>query len=263
MGKLTGKVAFITGAAMGIGEGIALVCARHGADVILADISDKTADVAKKIEAIGQKALTVRLDVLNPEEVKQAVAAGTEKFGKIDILINNAGVIKLDNFLDMSDEIRDFQLDVNVKGSWNCSKAVLPQMVERKYGKIVFMSSVTGTVVADPGETAYATGKAAIFGLMKSLAREMAPNGINVNAICPGYVQTPMAENIAKESNPNNPGKVIEGIAAAVPLGRLATPEEIGELAAFLSSDEASYIVGTAVTIDGGSTLPETVSVGV
>ena len=207
--------------------------------------------------------MTVKLDVRNSEEVKKAVAAGTERFGKIDILINNAGVIKLDNFLDMTDEVRDFQLDVNVKGSWNCAQAVLPQMIERKYGKIVFMSSVTGPMVADPGEAAYATSKAAIWGLMKSLAREMAPNGINVNAICPGYVQTPMAENIAKESNPDNPGAVIQGIADAVPLGRLARPEEIGELAAFLASDEASYIVGTAVTIDGGSTLPETVSVGV
>ena len=263
MGKLTGKTAFITGSAMGIGEGIAKVFAHHGANVILADMSDRTKEVAKAIEDIGCQAIPVKIDVHNFEEVNGAVDLGTKHFVIIDILVNNAGVIRLDSFLDMSDEVRDFQLDINLKGSWNCSKAVLPQMVERKYGKIVFMSSVTGTVVADPGEAAYATSKAGIFGLMKALAREMAPQGINVNAICPGYVSTLMAENIAKASNPKDPNKVIQGIIDSIPLGRLATPEEIGELAAFLSSDEASYIVGSAITIDGGSTLPETVSVGV
>ncbi len=125
------------------------------------------------------------------------------------------------------------------------------------------MSSVTGDIVADPLETAYATTKAALIGFTKSLAREVAEHNITVNAICPGYVSTPMAQSIAVQSNSENPDAVINGIADAVPLKRLAEPEEVGELAAFLGSDESSYITGTQIVIDGGSTLPETVSVGV
>ena len=136
-------------------------------------------------------------------------------------------------------------------------------MVKNKYGRIVVMSSVTGPMVADEGETAYATTKAALWSFTKTLAREVAKDGITVNAICPGYILTPMAEQIAKESEPKNPDSVIEGIAKGVPLGRLGDKHEIGELATFLCSEESSYITGTQIVIDGGSTLPETVSVGV
>lgn len=131
-------------------------------------------------------------------------------------------------------------------------------MIEKNYGKIMNMSSVTGTLVADEGETAYATTKAAIWGFTKALAREVAKHHITVNAICPGYIMTPMAEQIANELN-----TVIDGIASGVPLGRLGRIEEVGQLAGFLASDESSYITGTHIVIDGGSTLPETVSVGV
>ena len=134
---------------------------------------------------------------------------------------------------------------------------------KNKYGKIVIMSSVTGPMVADEGETAYATTKAALWGFTKALAREVANDGITVNAICPGYILTPMAEQVARESDPDNPDAVIKGIAGGVPIGRLGNILEIGELAAFLASDESTYITGTQVVIDGGSTLPETVSVGV
>ena len=136
-------------------------------------------------------------------------------------------------------------------------------MIKNMYGKIVIMSSVTGPMVADEGETAYAITKAALWGFTKALAREVAKHGITVNAICPGYIHTPMVEQIARESNPENPASVIDGIVNAVPLGRLGNILEIGELAAFLASEESSYITGTQVVIDGGSTLPETVSVGV
>ena len=141
--------------------------------------------------------------------------------------------------------------------------AILPSMVKNENGKIVIMSSVTGYMVADEGEVGYATSKAALIGLTKSLAREFAKDGINVNAICPGYVDTPMANSIARQSDANNPESVKQAIADATPLKRLTSPEEIGDLAAFLGSDESSYITGTAMVIDGGSTLPETVSVGV
>ena len=135
-------------------------------------------------------------------------------------------------------------------------------MQKSRSGKIVIMSSVTGDLVADPGEVAYATTKAALIGFTKALAVEVAPYGINVNAICPGYVLTPMAESIASQSNPDDPAAVLAGIAKAVPLKRLADPEEVGQLAAFLASAKANYLTGAQFVIDGGSTLPETVAVG-
>ncbi|EOA6798638.1 SDR family oxidoreductase [Escherichia coli] len=137
------------------------------------------------------------------------------------------------------------------------------EVIARKDGRIVMMSSVTGDMVADPGETAYALTKAAIVGLTKSLAVEYAQSGIRVNAICPGYVRTPMAESIARQSNPEDPESVLTEMAKAIPMRRLADPLEVGELAAFLASDESSYLTGTQNVIDGGSTLPEMVSVGI
>ncbi len=262
MGKLDGRVAVVTGAAMGNGEGIARVLASHGAHVALWDVSERVFETAKSIEAEGLKASAFKVNVTSFEDCRKAASALVEAQGKIDILCNNAGVIRLGNFLDMSDEVRDFHFDVNIKGVWNCTKSVLPNMIENKYGRVVIMSSVTGPIVADEGETAYATTKAALWGFNKALAREVAKYGITCNAICPGYIMTPMAEQIAKESAPDNPDSVIAGIAGGVPLGRLGDIREIGELAAFLSSDESSYITGTQVVIDGGSTLPETVSVG-
>ncbi|MGM1046343.1 MAG: SDR family oxidoreductase UcpA [Bacillota bacterium] len=263
MKKLDGKIAIVTGSAMGIGEGIARVLAKHGAHVMLFDRDDKVFESAKAIETEGFQAAGFKVDVTNFDEVKNTVAEVHARFGKIDVLVNNAGVIRLGNFPEMSNDTRDFHIQVNINGVWNVSKAVIPYMIEKKYGKIVNMSSVTGYMVADPGEVAYATTKSAIIGFTRSLAAEMAEHQINVNAICPGYIYTPMAQQIGKESNPDNPESVIEGIANAVPLKRLGKPEEVGELAAFLASDESSYITGTQVVIDGGSTLPETTSVGV
>ena len=235
MGKLTGKTALITGALQGIGEGIARTFARHGANLILLDISPEIEKLADELCGRGHRCTAV----------------------------NNAGVCRLGSFLDMSDEDRDFHIDINIKGVWNVTKAVLPEMIARKDGRIVMMSSVTGDMVADPGETAYALTKAAIVGLTKSLAVEYAQSGIRVNAICPGYVRTPMAESIARQSNPEDPESVLTEMAKAIPMRRLADPLEVGELAAFLASDESSYLTGTQNVIDGGSTLPETVSVGI
>lgn len=261
MGKLDGKVAYITGAAMGNGEGIARVLAKHGAHVLLADISDQVFDTAKSIEVEGNEATAYKVDVSKPEEVKKSVNDALEKFDKIDILVNNAGVtIKRTNFLEISNEVRDFLFGVNINGVWNCTKVILPNMIKRKYGKIVIMSSVTGTMVADEGQVAYATTKAAVLGFTKALAREVAKDNINVNAICPGYILTPMIKGVASRLEPDNPQLVIDRIVGTIPIGRIGKIEEIGELAAFLSSDESSYITGTQIVIDGGSTLPETLS---
>ena len=246
MGKLTGKTALITGALQGIGEGIARTFARHGANLILLDISPEIEKLADELCGRGHRCTAVVADVRDPASVAAAIKRAKEKEGRIDILVNNAGVCRLGSFLDMSDEDRDFHIDINIKGVWNVTKAVLPEMIARKDGRIVMMSSVTGDMVADPGETAYALTKAAIVGLTKSLAVEYARSGIRVNAICPGYVRTVLTE-----------------MAKAIPMRRLADPLEVGELAAFLASDESSYLTGTQNVIDGGSTLPETVSVGI
>ena len=262
MGKLDHKIAVVTGAAMGNGEGIARVFANHGAYVLLWDIADQVIDTAKSIENAGGKAAIFKVDVTNYEQCENAAKEAIAKFGQINALCANAGVIRLGNFLDMTDEIRDFHFDVNIKGVWNSCKSVLPGMIKTGGGQIVVLSSVTGPMVADPGEVAYATTKAALWGFTKSLAREYAEKNIRVNAICPGYIHTPMADQIANDSEPNDPDSVLEGIRQGVPMGRLGKNIEVGELAAFLVSEESAYITGTSVVIDGGSTLPETVSVG-
>jgi len=261
MGKLDNRVAVVTGAAVGNGCGAAFKLAEHGAKVMLFDVQEAVFETAKRIkEKYGTETEAFIADVRKPDEIKKAVDAIILKYSKIDILVNNAGVCNVAPFLEMSDDMRDRMFDINIKGVWNCSKAVIPHMVEANYGKIVNLSSVTGPMVVDTGETAYATTKAAIWGLTKALAVEFAKKNITVNAVCPGYIFTPMAESIARESNPENPQQVLDGIAAAVPMERLGTIEELGDLVSFLASDESRYITGTQVVIDGGSTLPESFS---
>lgn len=263
MKKLEGKVAYITGGAMGNGFGIAKVLAKHGATVILADYSETVYKAEESLKSMGYNAKGFLVDITNNEKVVETVEETIKEFGKIDILINNAGICRLESFENTTDELRDLHFDINIKGPWNVTRAIVKHMCERNYGKIVNLSSVTGYMVADPGEVAYATTKAALIGFTKSLAREYADKNINVNAICPGYIRTPMVDKMAVQTNKENPESVIDGIASGVPLGRLGKIEEVGELAAFLASDEASYLTGIDVVIDGGSTLPETVSMGV
>ena len=174
----------------------------------------------------------------------------------------NAGVCRLAPFEKMSDEMRDFHIDVNIKGVWNTCQAVIPYMLEAKKGSIVIASSVTGDIVADAGEAAYAMTKAALVGLTKCLAVEYADRNIRVNCSQLGYARTPMVEKMALEPDPENPEGAITQIAQGVPMKRLARPEEVGELFAFLGSDESSYLTGSQIVIDGGSTLPETMSIG-
>ena len=255
---LNGKIALVTGAAMGNGFGGAKGLAKNGAKVYLGDMSPSVHEAADQLRSLGYNVESIIFDVRDSMGTKDAVTEIIKKEERIDILFNNAGVIRLRPFLEMTYEDRDFHFDVNIKGVWNTTKAVYPYMIKQRYGKIVNMSSVTGPMVVDVGETAYATTKAAVLGFTKALAYEAAQYNINVNAICPGYILTPMAEQIAKESNPEDPAASLEGIASAIPLRRLGSIDEIGDLVAFLSSEEASYLVGTQIVIDGGSTLPET-----
>ena len=260
--SLEGKVAVVTGCDTGLGQGMALGLAQAGCDIVGINIVEPT-ETIKQVTALGRRFLSLTADLRKIDGIPALLDRAVAEFGHIDILVNNAGVCRLGSFLDMSDEDRDFHIDINIKGVWNVTKAVLPEMIARKDGRIVMMSSVTGDMVADPGETAYALTKAAIVGLTKSLAVEYAQSGIRVNAICPGYVRTPMAESIARQSNPEDPESVLTEMAKAIPMRRLADPLEVGELAAFLASDESSYLTGTQNVIDGGSTLPETISVGI
>lgn len=257
MSKLANKVAVITGAAMGNGLGTAQVLAKHGATVVLLDYDDKVLEATNELTRQGFTAEGYIVDIREINILKEIAEAIIKKYQKIDILVNNAGVCHIASFLETTDEIRDRTFDINIKGTWNVTQTILPYMLKANYGKIVNLSSVTGTMVADTGEVAYATTKAAIWGFTKALAMEVATKNITVNSVCPGYIATPMAESIARESNPDNPQSVTEGLAAAIPMKRLGTIEELGDLVAFLASDESRYITGTQVVIDGGSTLPE------
>lgn len=259
--KLDGKVAVVTGGAMGNGLGIVKVFLKYGADVVIVDYAEQLAQTLQELH--NPKVMGYKVDIRDKKMLDAITSDIIAKKGKIDILVNNAGIAKLEKFTEMSDEVRDSHFDINIKGTWNMTKAVVPHMLKNNYGKIVNLSSVTGPLVADSGEVAYATTKAALLGFTKGLAMELVQNNITVNAIMPGYIMTPMVDGIAKDSNSTNPASVIQGIAAGIPMGRLGTIEELGELAAFLASDESTYITGQGIVIDGASTLPETKSVGV
>ncbi|GBR74557.1 short chain dehydrogenase [Candidatus Termititenax aidoneus] len=200
MGILAGKIALITGASMGIGSGIAQVFAAEGAKLALAARSEQTDKLAAELQKSGAEVIAVKMDVTNPLSVQAGVEKTVQTYGGLDILVNNAGVCRLGLFEEMSDETRDFHFDVNIKGVWNATRAALPYLKKSPQGKIVIMSSVTGDLVADPGEVAYATTKAALVGFTKALAVELAAYNINVNAICPGYVLTP-PDKISRKSH--------------------------------------------------------------
>ena len=240
MAKLTGKTALITGAAAGLGEGIAEVYAKYGAKLCLVDLNPRVEEVAARLrEQFGAQIITAVANVADKEQMRAAAQKTAETFGELNIACCNAGVARVAPFEEMSDELRDFHIDVNIKGVWNTCQAAVPYMLRQGGGSIVIASSVTGDLVADPGEAAYAMTKAALVGL------------------------TPLVEMLAVESNPADPEAAIADIARAVPMKRLAKPTEVGELFAFLGSDESSYLTGAQVVIDGGSTLPETTSMGV
>ncbi len=265
MKKLENKVAIVTGGAMGNGLGIARVFLGYGAKVAIFDYADEVkSTVAELKNQYGEDmVLGYKVDIRDKETVEKYTKEVVDKWEHLDILVNNAGVCRLESFEEMSDEVRDFHFDINIKGTWNVTKAVVPYMKKNDASSIVNLSSVTGPMVADSGEVAYATTKAALMGFSKALAVELVGDNIRSNAILPGYIATPMVENMSKLSNPDDPSAVIDGIAAAIPMKRLGRIEELGELAAFLASDESSYITGHEFVIDGGSTLPETMTMGV
>lgn len=255
MKQLEGKIAFITGAAMGMGKGIAQVMAERGATVLLADIDPEVENTAAEI---GSAAHSYLLDISDEKAVEQLGAEILSQYGHVDILVNNAGILRPIDPFKMDSSLRDFHYRVNVCGCWNCTRAFFPKMLERKYGRVVNLSSVTGPKVADPGMVGYAMSKGAILGMTKALAMDGVDRGVTVNAILPGYVHTHMVERTASLERPDDPDSFLRDICARLPMGRMADPKEVGYLAAFLASDEAAYITGGEFVIDGANGLVET-----
>lgn len=246
--KLKNKVAIVTGAGQGIGKEIALSLAKEGAKVVVSDITDKINDVIKEIEKIGSQALAVKADVSNSKQTEELSKKTEKKFGRIDILINNAGIFPFKKLLEMKEEDWDKVLNVNLKGVFNCTKAVIPTMTKQKYGKIINITSIAGVKLGYVGLTHYCASKCGIVGFTKAAALELAPYGINVNAIAPGFIETPGAKAISS-------GGDMKQFAKTVPLKRIGKPIDIANLVVFLASDESSYITGECIVIDGGLTI--------
>jgi 3-oxoacyl-[acyl-carrier protein] reductase len=244
MMDLKGKVALITGGAQGIGKITALLLARNGADVAVSDINMEGAlETVGEIEGLGRNGLALESDVSNPADAERIVAKTVEQLGSIDILVNNAGITRDRLLLRMTEEDWDAVLNVNLKGTFNCTKAAVKHMVKRKSGRIVNIASVVGEM-GNAGQANYAASKAGIIGLTKAIAREYAQRGISVNAIAPGYIETPMTEAL--------PEKVKEQLKGQIPMARLGTPLDVANAIYFLVSDASSYITGQVLNVNGG-----------
>ncbi|MBS4026400.1 MAG: SDR family oxidoreductase [Clostridia bacterium] len=248
--KFAGKVAFITGAASGIGKAIATLLASQGATVAIADINLENAQkTAEEISAQGGKAVAVLTDVTSSASVKAAVADVLAKEGQIDILINNAGWDRVVPFINSDEDLWDKVIAINFKGTLNCAKAVIDHMVERGCGKIVNIASEAGRA-GSSGEAVYSGTKGGVIAFTKALARELSRNNINVNCVAPGLVDTPLLDSI----NAEHP-KLMGAVLKAIPLGRLGQPEDIAKAVVFMASDDADYITGQTLSVGGGLTM--------
>ena len=245
---LDGKTALVTGASRGIGRAIALRLAAEGASVAInyAGNTAKAEETKAAIEAAGGKAALFQADVSDSAQVEQMVAAVTEAFGTIDILVNNAGITRDGLLMRMKEEDFDAVLDTNLKGIFHVPKAVSKLMMKKRAGRIVNMASVVG-IMGNAGQTNYAAAKAGVIGFTKSAAREFAARGITVNAVAPGFIATDMTAAM--------PEKAKEATLAAIPLRRMGEPEDVANAVAFLVSDQASYITGQVVKVDGGMVM--------
>lgn len=239
--RLANKVALVTGASQGIGAAIALALARQGADVAISSRNRESLEiVAKKIRDMKRQVLVAQADVSVSTEVNAMVKTVIDKFSHIDILVNNAGIYETVPFDEMTEAQWDRIMAVNLKGTFNCSKAVIPFMKKQKSGKIVNIASDAGKTGGAIPVAHYAASKAAIISLTKSLARELAPYTMNVNSVSPGIIETDMSKAVLKKRN------------VSVPLGRLGTPEDVANAVVFLVSDEAAYITGEILDVNGG-----------
>ena len=244
MMDLMDKVAIVTGAAQGIGKVIALGLAKCGADIAVSDINeDSLNEVVIEIEALGRKAIAVKMDVSSLKDCEDMVKRTVDAFGKVDILINNAGITRDTVLLRMKEEQWDQVIQVNLKGTFNCTKAVIRSMFKQKSGKIINISSVTGAM-GNAGQANYSASKAAVMGFTKSIAHEYAHCGITVNAVAPGFIKTAMTDAI--------PEKDRDAMISIIPAKRLGLPEDVADTVCFLASDMASYITGQIIHVNGG-----------
>lgn len=241
---LNGKTALVTGGSRGIGRAIALKLASQGADiaVIYAAGAEKAQQVCDEITAMGRHAAAFQCDVADFAQVKQTVAAVKAEFGGVDILVNNAGITRDGLLAMMRESDYDDVVDTNLKGAFNFIRHCCPLMMKKRSGKIINITSVSG-IIGNAGQANYAASKAGLIGLTKSTARELAVRGVCCNAIAPGFIATDMTAHEVAADNP---------LIAQIPLGRMGTPEEIAELAAFLAGPASDYITGQVIQIDGG-----------
>lgn len=250
--RLEGKVALVTGASRGIGRATALLFAREGAQVAInyAKSRQQASEVVDSIQNDGGRALAIQASVAGKSEVISMVETILREFGKIDILVNNAGVLHRGNTLALDEKKLDEMLEINVKGIIYCVQATAPHMVERRYGKIVNLSSVAALGTAVPETTPYALTKAAVIAFTKRLAFELGPHGINVNAICPGFIRTEMA----MAGSPDEVQTRLNTMAQKTMLGRVGEVGDVARAALFLAGDEASFVTAQVLTVDGGRT---------
>ena len=243
-----GKAAIVTGGSRGIGAAIAKSLAADGFDVaiIYQGSKERAESLAEEIKATGKNAIAIQCDVSSLEQVEKMTAEVLEKLGSVDVLVNNAGKTKDGLIMRMTEEDFDSIINTNLKGAFNCTKAVTPIMMKARSGRIVNISSVVG-VTGNAGQANYAASKAGIIGLTKSAAKELATRGITVNSVAPGYVKTDMTEVLSD--------KVKEAILAQIPMKKCAEPEDIANVVSFLCSDKASYVTGQVINVDGGMVM--------
>ena len=242
------KNVLVTGGSRGIGKEIALKFAKQGYDIIVNYVSDKTdtEELKKELEAFGGKALIIKADVTNKEEIENLVKASIETFGKIDVLVNNAGITKDNLLMRMSEEEFDRVIEVNLKGTYLVTKSVTKYMIKKRQGSIINLSSVVG-VTGNAGQCNYSASKAGIIGFTKSIAKELASRNIRANAIAPGFIETDMTGVLSDE--------IKKTIQNQIPLKRMGSAKEVAELAYFLGSEQSSYITGQVINVDGGMVM--------
>ena len=242
--KLDNKIAVVTGAAQGIGKVIAMHLVQKGASLVLCDINLEMAkEAAREIEEAGGKCLALKSDVSNMQDAEKIIKEAVEHFGSLDILVNNAGITKDNVLIRMKEEQWDQVMAVNLKGTFNVTKAAIKVMMRKKSGKIVNIASITG-LMGNAGQANYSASKEGVIGFTKSIAREYADRGITVNAVAPGFIETAMTDAI--------PEREREELIRQIPVKKLGTPEDVANAVSFLASEEASYITGQVIGVNGG-----------